>query len=235
MKKWFFAVIALAVLFLLAAVVFSPQEDGSESRTLSAKKEDARLTKVVQASKASGDAKQAETSEVSRYAEKLPDAVRTEKPVVPETKAKETVFQMAPPLAYCGNRVCDASESCFSCVEDCGCNGKEECTGAGVCRIPPSCGGKQCSEEQFCNHVTESCVEPIVLDEETRLSVVQAYLEKEETLDGKPVKFVGSEDSYYRDKTVKALYFDCSSAELHCSLDVLVDENGKVLKEYRSG
>jgi len=45
----------------------------------------------------------------------------------------------------CGDDVCDAGETCDSCVPDCGCQEGEVCT-AGFCCLP-SCTGKECGDD----------------------------------------------------------------------------------------
>lgn len=144
-----------------------------------------------------------------------------------------SVPSTAVPPAYCGNGVCDASESCNTCVEDCGCSGSEVCA-EGLCKIPPSCGGKQCQAGSFCNDFKQTCVTPLPIKKDVQTKVIQAYLNKETTLDGKPVQYMGAEDSYYGEKTVKILVFDCSTAQLGCRLLALVDEKGNVIEEDRT-
>ncbi|PIT85871.1 hypothetical protein COU36_00835, partial [Candidatus Micrarchaeota archaeon CG10_big_fil_rev_8_21_14_0_10_59_7] len=51
-----------------------------------------------------------------------------------------------PPLSYCGNGVCDASEGCGTCTQDCGCLGAELCGENGVCYPKEACGDGRCTQ-----------------------------------------------------------------------------------------
>ena len=143
--------------------------------------------------------------------------------------------------SYCGDGVCDASESCNICPKDCGCKSGEFCNkesnvcqqheviGDGICtdeeKAQGVCIDCGCSGELFCNSYNNKCVNPISLSKEQQDKIVSDW-ESNHADD----KFESSSDSYYGDLAVKSIVFDCSSVYA-CKTVLSVDETGKIVSE----
>ncbi|OIO51398.1 hypothetical protein COY93_02960 [Candidatus Uhrbacteria bacterium CG_4_10_14_0_8_um_filter_58_22] len=57
----------------------------------------------------------------------------------------------------CGDGVCEGTENCTTCAEDCGCMGDHEVCTDGECVVESCCGDGDCSDGETCETCAEDC------------------------------------------------------------------------------
>lgn len=161
------------------------------------------------------------------------------------TPAREVTLADARSQGYsfCGDGVCDASESCSACQKDCGCSSIQFCTSSGVCqekevvgdgvctekeKAEASCSDCGCGEESICSQFTDKCIAKVRLSEGKAREVTDAFLKENPSY-----RLAGVYDSYVGSKAVKAFSFDCSE-QYYCRVEVLVNSTGDVVGKEKT-
>ncbi|MFH1247004.1 MAG: hypothetical protein V1644_01360 [Candidatus Micrarchaeota archaeon] len=166
------------------------------------------------------------------------------------TASQSAGVQRAPPLAYCGNGVIDADETCMSCAEDYACTVTEFCEEqSGLCTKINAFGDDRCTQEenstgtdcyncgcaenQICNEFSKRCQASVTVNAafEAKVdSIVNLTLYNDSNS-----AYLGLVDTIYESKSAKMAVFDCDTSNtFFCRTFVIVDKNGNVLETVHS-
>lgn len=143
-----------------------------------------------------------------------------------------------PQQTGCGNGICEMSEDCNSCPEDCGCPAGEYCSKIGIC-MPVTCGDEVCSpgeedtccedcgcpEDKICNKFTQTCQGKPAISDERVMEIVNDYMNKN-NIDGT----ITISDVYYKYETVKQVNINCETY----GIVLFINDRGKIVEEFRT-
>ena len=143
-----------------------------------------------------------------------------------------------PQQTGCGNGICEMSEDCNTCPEDCDCPAGEYCSKIGIC-MPVTCGDEVCSlgeedtccedcgcpEDKICNTLTQTCQEKPAISNEKVMEIVNDYMNKN-NIDGT----ITISDVYYKYETVKQVNINC---EIY-GIVLFINDKGEIVEEFRT-
>lgn len=156
----------------------------------------------------------------------------------------QTKPEIAQPVQIntCGNGVCELSEGCGTCQQDCGCKAKEYCEAKSEICKPIICGNRilepgetsenccsdaGCSAGLICNENLQKCIEKVSLDENAIKKIVQDYL-IEKNFDG---TLTSINDVYYENQQAKKITLSCQfDSDYPCSIIIYIDQQGKIIQ-----
>ncbi len=159
--------------------------------------------------------------------------------------------QRAPPLAYCGNNVTDADETCNSCAEDFKCTSQEFCSNeSGLCTKSNSFGDDRCtpqenatgsdcsscgcsSDNQICNSISKRCQASVTIN--TAFQAKVDAVVNSTLANGNSTSYLGLVDTIYANQSAKMAVFDCDTTRtFFCRTFVILDRNGNTLETVHS-
>ncbi len=153
-------------------------------------------------------------------------------------------IQNSPPLAYCGNGVIDADETCTSCAEDFTCSEQEFCDEqSGLCTKINSFGDQRCTQQEnasnadcascgcqnqrVCNQLTQQCQQGIQVTaslEQQVNFILEEHLANNFT-------YLGLVDTIYHNQSAKMLVIDCNPQnEYFCRTFIIINAQGEILE-----